>query len=145
MNSKWINWEGIKHSEDKELKDIEEKCLQVGLHTLLSKRQDWHEETIRQFFSTFYIDPNGTFLTWMTGMNRKITVSKKFCQKVLLDPSMHHNDQRNDKLKKSLDSEQEEVVNSADGDFQNLILKLVDAAIFPRGRPPSLLFFILID
>jgi len=69
----------------------------------------------------------------MTGMNRKITITKKFCEKVLLDPSMHHNDQRNNKLKKSLDATEEKVVDNANGDFQNLINRLLDKAIFPRG------------
>lgn len=85
--SRWINWEKVKHSKDKELKYIEEKCLQIGLHTLLSKRQDWHEETIRQFFSTFYVDPNGDYMVWMTGMNRKITVTKKFVRRFYLTRS----------------------------------------------------------
>ena len=58
---------------------------------------------MRQFFSTFYVDPNRTFLTWMTDINRMITITKRFCQKVLLDSSMHDNEKRNDKLKDNMD------------------------------------------
>lgn len=69
----------------------------------------------------------------MTDMNRKITAMKTFCQKVLLDLSMHHNDQRNDKLKQRLDLTEDEMFNNANGDFWNLILRLLDKAILPRS------------
>lgn len=68
----------------------------------------------------------------MTG-NRKITVTKTFCQKVLLDPSMYHNDQRNDKIKQQLDQTEDKLVNDTNGDLRNLMLRLIDNAILPRG------------
>jgi hypothetical protein len=62
-------------------------------------------------FSTFYIDPNGTFGT--TDINRMITVTKRFCQKILLDPSMHGNDKRNDISLRTVWITQAEVLKNA--------------------------------
>jgi hypothetical protein len=80
----WICWDRITNS--REFRHLEEKWHDIGLHKLVSTRQDWHAETVKQFFSTFYINPSRTLLTWMTGKNRKITLTKGFCQEVLLDP-----------------------------------------------------------
>jgi hypothetical protein len=34
-DSKWINWKKVKLSKDKELKDMEKKCLQIGLSYII--------------------------------------------------------------------------------------------------------------
>jgi len=46
---------------------------------------------------------------------------------------MYRNDQRNDKIKQQLDQIEDKVVNDTNGDFRNLILRLIDNAILPRG------------
>jgi hypothetical protein len=51
----------------------------------MATRCDYDEEMIRQFFSTVYINPSRTSMTWMSGINWKITVTKRFCENVLLD------------------------------------------------------------
>jgi hypothetical protein len=34
-DSKWINWKKVKLSKDKELKDMEKKCLHIGLSYII--------------------------------------------------------------------------------------------------------------
>ena len=64
-----------------------------------------------------------TFRT--TSINRTITVTKRFCQKILVDPSMHGNDKRNDKLKDSLDHTQ-----ACSKMQMNVTYRLLDKTIF---------------
>ena len=68
----------------------------------------------------------------MSDINRMITVTKRFCQKVLLDSSMHDNDKRNDKLKDSLDHTPTEVLKNANEYIHNVTCRLLDI------RPSSL-------
>jgi hypothetical protein len=64
---------------------------------------------IKQLFSTFYIDPSRTSLTWMTGRNRKISVTKRYCELVLLDSMVHDGRNVYPKIKDQLnDMEKEE-------------------------------------
>lgn len=116
---KWINWTRTRRHPA--MQHIEEACRDVGLHGLMAIKQVWHVETIKQFYSTFYVDPSRTSLTWMTGTNKKITVSKKFCQKVLHVPSEH-----TDKILDSLTETQKEWLTSR---TNNEYLKLVNLII----------------
>ena len=68
----------------------------------------------------------------MTDINRMITVTKRFCQKVLLDSFMHDNEKRNDKLKDSLDHTPTEVLENANEYICNVTCRLLDI------RPSSL-------
>jgi hypothetical protein len=57
--------------------DVEKACHDIGLHELMAIKQNWHEETIKQLYSTLFVNESRTSLTWMTDKNMKITVTKK--------------------------------------------------------------------
>jgi len=80
---------------------VEERCLEIGVHKLMGTRQDWHEETVRQFFSTIHINQSRTSTTWMSGKNMKITVmplqNRNFC-------NIQIEDSLTDEQQKDLDS-----------------------------------------
>ncbi|RLN00274.1 hypothetical protein C2845_PM06G25820 [Panicum miliaceum] len=133
-DSTWINWKNINHS--KEMDYVERRCLDIGLHKLMGTRQDWHEEIVRQFF-TVYINPNRTSLTWMSGINRKITINKRFCENVLLDPPLQHSKFCRIKIEDSLgDTEQKELdsyrLNDGDVHF-SAATRLLRKTIYPRA------------
>jgi hypothetical protein len=75
-DNKWIDWKNIRHFPA--MSFVEEACRDVGLHELMAIKQNWHEELIKQFYSTLSVNQSRTSLTWMTGIN-KITVTKRFC------------------------------------------------------------------
>ncbi|OEL32465.1 hypothetical protein BAE44_0006515 [Dichanthelium oligosanthes] len=131
-DNKWINWNAINGSE--EIKSVEAKFNRIGLDKLIGKSQDWNEEMVRQFFSTVYINPERTFLTWMSGRNRKITVMKRYCEKVLLDHGEDkvHNCKIEDKL---TDAQEEELKRCTkdDGRYLNAANRLVRKTIYPRA------------
>jgi hypothetical protein len=107
--------------------DVEKACHDVGLHELMAIKQYWHEETIKQFYSTLFVNESRTSLTWMTGRNRKITVTKKFCQMVLHVPS-----EESIKIEHKLtDAQQEEIIKSANGNKVNSLNQIIRKTINP--------------
>jgi hypothetical protein len=128
LATKWINWGAVNHCD--ELQEVEKKFHDIGLHRLAGTRQNWHTEMIKQFFCTFYIDPSRTSLTWMTGRNRKISVTKRYCELVLLDPMVHDGrnvypkikDQLNDMEKEELRSVNKVILHAANRVVRNTIL-----------------------
>ena len=62
----------------------------------------------------------------MTGINKKITITKRFCQKVLRVPSEH-----NIKIKRQLTDAQEKELMSADGNQVNSLNRIIRKTINP--------------
>lgn len=122
-DNKWIDWKTIRDLPA--MPYVEEACRDVGLHELMAIKQNWHEELIKQFYSTLSINESRTSLTWMTGRNKKITVTKRFCQKVLLVPSEHVT-----KIKHLTDAQEEEL-KSADGNQVNSLNRIIRKTIHP--------------
>ena len=104
-----------------------EKKPNIGLHGLMAIKQNWHEEIIKQFYSTLYVNPSRTSLTWMTGINKKITVMNRFCEKVRLVPSMH-----NSKIGRHFTDAQDKELKSADNKQVNLLNQILKRPSFPR-------------
>ena len=127
-DNRWIDWENVKHF--KEMLDVETKCKNIGLHKLVGIRKEWHEETVRQFFSTCYINPSRTSLTWMSGINMKITVTKRFCQKVLLVDPLHSS-----KIEDKLTSTQDDEFNTwkKNAEIFSVANRLLRKTIYPRS------------
>jgi hypothetical protein len=127
-DNRWIDWESMKQS--KEMLDVEKKCKNINLRKLMGIRNDWHEETVKQFFSTFYINPSRTSLTWMSGINKKITVTKGFCEKLLLGDPQHSS-----KIEDKLTHTQEVMLNNFEKDgLFSAADRLVRKTIYPRAR-----------
>ena len=143
-DNKWIDWENIKRLPA--MPYVEKACRDIGLHELMAIKQNWHEEPIKQFYSTLSINQSRTSLTWMTGINKKITVTKRFCQKVLRVPSEH-----NIKIKRQLTDAQEKELMSADGNQVNSLNRIIRKTINPligdkskvHGSSRVLLYLIL--
>ncbi|KAL6615045.1 hypothetical protein ACP70R_037315 [Stipagrostis hirtigluma subsp. patula] len=128
----WIDWPKINHSG--EFKKIEELCRGSRIHGLMAKSKSWHANTIRQFFSTFYIDPCRTSLTWMTGKNRKITVTKRFLESILLDPPLHEEEKEyHRKIDDGLSKEEEKEFNFVNPTLVDAAKRLVGKTISPRN------------
>lgn len=125
-DNKWINWEKIRQFPG--MPDVEKACHDIGLHELMAIKQNWHKETIKQFYSTLFVNESRTSLTWMTGRNRKITVTKKFCQKVLHVPTKH-----SIKIERQLTDAQEEEIKSGDGNQVNSLNRIIRKTIHPAN------------
>ncbi|KAG2481535.1 hypothetical protein PVAP13_J684104 [Panicum virgatum] len=116
--------------QSKEMLDVEKKCKNINLRKLMGIRNEWHEETVKQFFSTFYINPSRTSLTWMSGINKKITVTKGFCEKLLLGDPQHSS-----KIEDKLTHTQEVMLNNFEKDgLFSAADRLVRKTIYPRAR-----------
>jgi hypothetical protein len=53
-DNKWINWEKIRQFP--RMPDVEKACHDIGLHELMAIKQNWHKETIKQFYSTLFVN-----------------------------------------------------------------------------------------
>lgn len=123
-DNKWIDWKNIKRLP--EMLYVEKASRDISLHELMAIKQNWYEEPIKQFYSTLSINQSRTSLTWMTGINKKITVTKRFCQKVLHVPSEH-----NIKIKRQLTDAQEKELMSADGNQVYSLNRIITKTINP--------------
>ncbi|KAF8668263.1 hypothetical protein HU200_052317 [Digitaria exilis] len=130
-DNKWIDWGYIRHLPG--VRDVETACRNIGLHKLMALKQNWYEEPIKQFYSTLSINRSRTSVTFMAGINKKITVTKRFCQNVLHVSSKH-----DDKIKSKLTDAEEKELKSANKDQQDAVEKIIRKTIYPligdRGK-----------
>jgi hypothetical protein len=84
----WMDWAFLEKNKDcQAFKDVIEMCDYHGPKKIMSLRNDWNDEVILQFYSTFFFHNNSIGITWMTNDTKYSVTIGHFASIIVLGAS----------------------------------------------------------